>query len=34
MHEEQEDDRPDWEIEEEKVPDSLEKKWQREEREG
>ena len=35
MIEEREDDAPDWEIrEEEKIPDSLEKKWRQEEKEG
>ena len=34
MHEELESDTPDWEIEDEKIPDSLEKKWQQEEKEG
>ena len=34
MYEERENDIPEWEFEEEKIPDSLQKKWQREEREG
>ncbi len=34
MIEEHEEDRPEWEIEDEKVPPSLEKKWEQEEKEG
>ena len=33
-YEEHESDIPEWEEEEEKIPDSLQKKWQREELEG
>ena len=34
MYEERESDQPDWEIEDEKIPDSLKKKWEKEEKEG
>ena len=34
MIEEREDDRPEWEIPEEKIPPSLQKKWDKEEGEG
>ena len=34
MFEEEEDERPEWEIEDEKIPASLEKRWKAEEAEG
>lgn len=34
MYEERESDKPDWEIEEEKIPESLRRKWQKEEEKG
>lgn len=33
-YEERENDAPEWEIEDEKIPDSLQKKWKDEEKEG
>ena len=33
-YDEQQDDRPEWEIEDEKIPPSLDKKWKEEERQG
>lgn len=34
MYEEREDETPEWEIEDEKIPESLEKKWLQEEQQG
>ena len=34
MHEERENDVPEWEVKEEEIPESLKKKWQKEEIEG
>ena len=34
MIEEQDDERPDWEIEEEEIPESLRKRWEKEEEIG
>ena len=33
-YDEQQDDRPEWEIEDEKIPPSLDKKWKEEERQA